>query len=96
MEDICSVYGASWECEHRTDPERDRLVYVLPDGQTLCEYQREWFQQATALMGAARGPIKALGESIEAAASAIRGFVDAYDSLPDSWKEEMKRLDASP
>ena len=92
----CLVCGASWECDHRADPERRRLRYVRPDGQTLGEYQRERFHQATALIGAACGTVRALGKSVGAATESIQQFTAWWDALPEATKEEVRRLDASP
>ena len=96
MEGPCPVCGASWECEHRVDPERDRLRYISPDGPTLGEYQRDPFQQAAAVVGIFREVLQVIREPIVAAAEAIERFTAIYDALPAATKEEMRRLDASP
>ena len=89
MDGPCLVCGASWECAHHADPERDRLLYVRPDGPT----PRKNFQRSVAAIGAAREAILALAGSIRAAGDAIQGFTAAWDALPEATKEAVRRLD---
>ena len=95
MESPCSACGASWECEHRTDSERARLVYVQPDGPT----PRKQFQKSVAAIDAAGAAIRGLASSVQGAAESLRRFKVAWDAMWDAMseaeKEEFRRLDAS-
>ncbi len=90
----CSICGASWACGHRADPERDRLRYIRPDGQTLGEYQRERFQRAAYFMYAVDEAIQVLSENVRVTNQAVQEFAATYDALPETTKEEVRRLDA--
>ena len=86
---FCPVCGVSWECEHRIDPERDRLVYVRLDGPT----PRKQLQEAVAAIEAAGAAIKGLAVSVRGTAAGLQRFKAAWDTLPDATKEEVRRLD---